>query len=50
MELTDNQKKRLKIHSKKHTKQHISIMRREMKKGLSFKKAHDMAMGKARSY
>lgn len=46
MELTAYQSRMLKKHSKHHTKKHISFMIREMKKGLTFKKAHLLAMSK----
>lgn len=46
MELTAYQQRMLKKHSVHHTKKHIDFMIREMKKGLSFKKAHLLAMSK----
>lgn len=47
MELTAYQKRMLKRHSKHHTKRHMDTMIKEMKKGLSFRKAHLIAMRKA---
>ena len=41
--LTDKQKTRLKEHSKHHTKKHITEMKKSMRKGISFSKAHMMA-------
>jgi len=41
--LTDKQKTRLREHSKHHTKAHMTRMRKEMRKGVSFSKAHVMA-------
>jgi len=41
--LTDKQKKRLREHSKHHTAAHMTRMRKEMRKGVSFSKAHMMA-------
>jgi len=46
MELTAYQKRKLKEHKKNHTKKHIDIMIKEIKKGLTFKKAHLYAMSK----
>jgi hypothetical protein len=46
MELTAYQMRMLKKHSVHHTKKHINFMIKEMKKGLSFKKAHLLAMSK----
>lgn len=42
--LTDSQKKRLKEHKVHHTAKHMSMMRKLMKDGMSFKKAHDKTM------
>ena len=41
--LTDKQKTRLREHSKYHSKAHMTRMRKEMRKGISFSKAHMMA-------
>lgn len=44
---TIDKKKVVKIpkeHKKHHTKKHIEVMKKEMKKGKSFKKAHDIAV------
>lgn len=49
MELTAYQKRMLKRHSNHHTKRHINFMIKEMKKGISFKKAHLLAMSKVGS-
>ena len=38
--LTKNQKDRLALHSKHHTKKHIASMTSDMKKGMSFKQSH----------
>ena len=38
--------KKFKEHEKHHSKEHISFMKREMKDGLSFDKAHEMALKK----
>ncbi len=46
MELSTYQKRILKKHSVHHTKKHLDFMIREMKKGLTFKKAHQLAMSK----
>lgn len=46
MELTTYQKRMLDKHAKHHTKKHLNFMIKEMKKGLSFKKAHLLAMSK----
>jgi len=46
MELTAYQKRMLNKHSVHHTKKHLNFMIKEMKKGLSFKKAHLLAMSK----
>jgi len=42
--LTEAQKKRLKAHSKHHTKAHMSKMVKQMKAGKSFSEAHSSAM------
>jgi hypothetical protein len=42
--LTDSQKKRLKEHKVHHTSKHMSMMRKLMKDGMSFKRAHDKTM------
>lgn len=36
----------MKKHAKKHTKRHMACMKKMMKKGYSFKKAHRSAMRK----
>jgi hypothetical protein len=41
--MTQNQKDKLKEHSKHHTAKHMAIMRKEMKAGSSFTKAHNKA-------
>ncbi len=41
--LTEKQKEKLKEHKKHHTTKHITIMKRMMKKGTSFSKAHNIA-------
>tara|TARA_R110002124_G_scaffold222688_1_gene388086 strand:+ start:226 stop:393 length:168 start_codon:yes stop_codon:yes gene_type:complete len=41
--LTKNQKDRLKLHSKHHSKKHILSMSVDMKKGMSFKQSHSKA-------
>jgi len=46
MELTAYQQRMLKKHSVHHTKKHLNFMIKEMKKGISFKKAHLLAMSK----
>jgi len=46
MELTAYQNRMLKKHAVHHTKKHLNFMIKEMKKGISFKKAHQLAMGK----
>ena len=38
--------KKFKEHAKHHTKEHIAFMKKEMKDGLSFDKAHEMALKK----
>tara|TARA_R100000353_G_scaffold174047_1_gene141266 strand:- start:1077 stop:1304 length:228 start_codon:yes stop_codon:yes gene_type:complete len=42
--LTDKQIKSLEKHKVHHTSKHMSTMRKEMKKGKSFKEAHSIAM------
>jgi hypothetical protein len=42
--LTPAQKDKLKKHSVHHTKKHMEQMRKDMRKGLSFSKAHQKAM------
>tara|TARA_B000000609_G_C24110980_1_gene313939 strand:- start:445 stop:600 length:156 start_codon:yes stop_codon:yes gene_type:complete len=48
MRLTDKQKKLLKKHQQTHghTKAHMEYMKRKMREGISFTKAHNMAMNK----
>ena len=41
--LTERQKATLKKHSAHHTAKHMTMMRREMKNGLSFTAAHKKA-------
>ncbi len=41
MELTDSQKAKLKEHSKHHTPKHMRAMRKLMREGMSFTKAHN---------
>ena len=45
-QLTGGQKKTMKKHSKHHTKKHMSSMTKAMKKGKTFKQAHNKAMRK----
>ena len=44
--LTDAQKKQLKEAEKHHTKKHIDLMKKLMKGGMSFSKAHNEALKK----
>lgn len=44
--LTDTQKKQLKEAEKTHTKKHIDLMKKLMKGGMSFSKAHNEALKK----
>jgi len=44
--LTDKQKKRLREHSKHHTPKHIADMKKSMRAGISFTRAHMMAKKK----
>jgi hypothetical protein len=44
--LTQRQKDTLKRHKPHHTKKHMEIMKKEMMKGNTFKKAHDIALKK----
>jgi len=46
MELTPIQKIKLKEHANHHSKAHIDLMKREMKKGKSFSEAHKIAQTK----
>ena len=46
VELTDKQKKTMKKHSVHHTKKHMKFMNTKMKQGMSFTKAHKLAMTK----
>ena len=41
--LTPAQEKKLKEHSKHHSSKHMAMMRKDMKNGLSFTKAHNKA-------
>ena len=45
-QLTGRQKKTMKKHSKHHTKKHMATMKKDMKKGKTFKQAHNKAMRK----
>lgn len=45
--LTKRQKTTLKKHSSHHTPKHMASMKKNMKKGKSFTKSHNMAMKKA---
>jgi len=40
MKLTNGQKEKLKEHAKHHTKKHMDEMKRLMRTGMSFSKAH----------
>ena len=40
MKLTDKQKEKLKMHSVHHTKKHMDEMKKLMRAGMSFSKAH----------
>lgn len=40
MKLTNGQKEKLKEHAKHHTKKHMTEMKRMMRAGMSFSKAH----------
>lgn len=42
--LSDTQKERLKKHSVHHTAKHMTMMRKLMKEGMSFTKAHNKTM------
>ena len=44
--LTPAQKEKLKKHSVHHTKKHMEQMKMDMRKGMSFSKAHKNAMKK----
>tara|TARA_Y100000385_G_C12893084_1_gene550873 strand:+ start:508 stop:657 length:150 start_codon:yes stop_codon:yes gene_type:complete len=44
MELTESQRNMLEKHKIHHTAKHIALMKRLMKNGLSFSKAHKKAM------
>ena len=41
--LTDKQKTRLKEHAKHHSKKHMTQMKKDMRKGISFTRAHLLA-------
>tara|TARA_R100000231_G_C5240200_1_gene139528 strand:+ start:210 stop:410 length:201 start_codon:yes stop_codon:yes gene_type:complete len=41
--LTESQMKKLKEHSKHHSAKHMAMMRKDMKAGMSFTKAHNKA-------
>ena len=36
--------KRMRAHSKHHSKKHMNMMRRDMQKGMGFKQAHQKAI------
>ena len=42
--LSDEQKKKLREHSKHHSKEHMAMMSNMMRKGSSFEEAHKAAM------
>ena len=44
MRLTPKQRRQLEEHSVHHTDRHLNYMKRKMRDGFSFKKAHEMAM------
>ena len=44
--LTMRQKQTLKKHSVHHTTKHMASMKKDMKKGMTFKKSHNKAMQK----
>jgi len=46
MALTDRQKTNLKKHSVHHSKKHMQDMKASMNKGISFTKAHKIALKK----
>ena len=41
--MTQKQKDRLKEHAKHHTTKHMAMMRKDMKAGMSFTRAHNKA-------
>tara|TARA_R100000805_G_C3625209_1_gene133706 strand:+ start:2869 stop:3066 length:198 start_codon:yes stop_codon:yes gene_type:complete len=45
-QLTEAQEKRLKKHSAHHSKKHMNMMIKDMKMGMSFKRAHEKAQKK----
>ncbi len=42
--LTDSQKDKLKKHKEHHTQAHMTMMRKLMREGMSFTKAHNQTM------
>ena len=42
--MTQNQRDKLKQHAKHHSAKHLASMRKDMKNGMSFTKAHNKAM------
>ena len=44
MKLSTRQKNKLKKHSAHHTKGHMDYMKRKMREGMSFRRAHNLAM------
>jgi len=42
--MTQNQRDKLKEHSKHHSAKHIASMRKDMKNGMSFRASHNKAM------
>ena len=44
--LTQRQKDTLARHKSHHSKKHMDMMKSKMKQGMTFKKAHDIAMKK----
>tara|TARA_R100000935_G_C2768550_1_gene136693 strand:+ start:356 stop:502 length:147 start_codon:yes stop_codon:yes gene_type:complete len=44
--INKKEKKTLNKHKKHHTKKHMSQMKKDMKKGTTFKKSHNKAMRK----
>tara|TARA_Y100001938_G_C7991472_1_gene379748 strand:- start:527 stop:676 length:150 start_codon:yes stop_codon:yes gene_type:complete len=46
MKLTTRQKNTLAKHSEHHSKEHMNFMKRKMREGISFSKAHKLAQAK----
>jgi len=44
--MTQNQKDKLKTHSKHHSTKHMASMKKDMKNGMSFSRAHANALKK----